>query len=143
MVASVVVALNEPGLAARVVSDLIAADYPVLSVPDSLAAFQVLKATTRLRVLVTSIEHGAGKLTGLALACSAKVKRRQLDVVFVDAPQLAATVQGIGMFLSTPVDHTEIAVQVIRLLTADIRCPAYPHPTATIHWYRRASPPEG
>lgn len=82
MAASVVIALNEPELAARVVSDLIAADYEVLSVQDPLAAYEVLKPIPRLRVLVTAVEHGTGKLNGLALACSAKVKRRQLDVVF-------------------------------------------------------------
>jgi hypothetical protein len=82
---------------------------------DALAA---IEADSRVQVLVTRMNFGEGKLNGLALSRMLLVKRRAVNTVFIARPEYAHLADGIGEFLSRPLNPHHLVDVVARLLSS-------------------------
>ena len=85
---------------------------------DPLAALAAIKASSRVRVLVTGVMFGTGKLHGVALARMVRVKRPRTKVVFVAREEYAPHAEGLGVFLPMPLNPDIFVATVSRLLVA-------------------------
>ena len=74
----------------------------------------------RVRVLVTRMNFGAGKLNGVALARMLMVKRPCVKTVFVAQPENEEHADGVGEFLPSPMDPLHLTDVVARLLMVRI-----------------------
>ena len=84
-----------------------------------------------VRVLVTRVMFGPGKLNGVALARMVRVKRPDTKVVFIAREEFAPHAEGLGVFLPRPLDPTALAEVVGRLLVEPSRCSSFSRqPTA-------------
>jgi DNA-binding NtrC family response regulator len=117
MPAPVIVIHDDTDTRELAVSALRAAGLEVVGFDDPMKVLNAIEADTRVRVLVSSVDFGPGKLNGVALARMLKVKRRDIEAVFV-AP-LADTVyaDGVGEFLLSPIDPPSLFDTVARLLS--------------------------
>jgi DNA-binding NtrC family response regulator len=82
---------------------------------DPMDALAAIEADSRVRVLVTRINFGEGKLNGLALSRMLLVKRRAVKTVFIARPEYAHLADGLGEFLSRPLNPHHLVDVVARL----------------------------
>ena len=82
MPAAVLVVHDEPDTRELAVTALRAAFLDVIGFDDPMQALNAIEDDTRVRVLVTSVAFGPGKLNGVALARMVRVKRPGTKVVF-------------------------------------------------------------
>lgn len=108
MPARIVVVLDEPGFADKVVHAARAAGYDAASLPDSMAALDALGGAVRTEVLVTCLDHGPNNPNGVSLALMARSKKPGIRVVFVGDKGLAHYAAGLGTFLATPVGVKQV-----------------------------------
>lgn len=107
-----------------------AAGYEAAGFADPLKALDAIEADSRVRVLVTRVNFGKGKLNGAALARMVRHNvRRDIGVVFVGRAENEQHVRGEGEFVAHPVDPQAVVEAVGRLLTATER-EAAPYQTA-------------
>lgn len=94
------------------------AGHGAASFTDSIAALAVIERNSRVRVLVTGINFGEGKLNGIALARMLRHNaRRDIKVAFVGQPESHHYVnQEGGVFLAEPVDPQTLVNTVSSLL---------------------------
>jgi DNA-binding NtrC family response regulator len=71
---------------------------------NPMTALDAIEADSRVRVLVTGVDFGDGKLNGVAFALMAKVKRPGLQAVFVASLEDHPYTEGVGDVLPTPLD---------------------------------------
>ena len=83
---------------------------------DPMVALGALEDVRTIELLVTCLEFGSGKPTGIALALMARRKRPGIKVILVGPLELAPYADGIGSFIEAPVSAAAIAVAAIRLL---------------------------
>lgn len=93
MPASVIVVHDDPGTRELAVSTLCAAGLKAVGFDDPLAALDTIEADARVRVLVTRVDFGPGKLNGPALALMLQHKRRNIKAVFGHRISRALTVE--------------------------------------------------
>jgi hypothetical protein len=74
------------------------------------------KPILRVRVLVTRVMFGSGKLNGIALAHMVRVKWPGTKVVFVAREEYAPHTEGLGVFLPRPFNPDILVATVSRLL---------------------------
>ena len=73
-----------------------------------------------VRVLVTRVDFGAGKLNGVALARMLRVKRPGAQVLFLALQSNAHHTEGVGEFLPMPlVEPHRLVDAVSKLLVPD------------------------
>src|SRR3954463_3977007 len=89
---------NDRTMRAPMLAALRAAGYEVAAFEDPLRAFEAVEAGGRVRVLVTRIDFGSGKLNGIALARMVKLKRLPIGTVFVARRQFQEVAEGLGEF---------------------------------------------
>jgi DNA-binding NtrC family response regulator len=85
---------------------------------DPMAALDAIEDDSLVRVLVTRVDFGAGKLNGVALARMIKRKRPDVQVLFLALVENREHTEGLGEFLPMPIDPYLLLDAVGRLLTA-------------------------
>jgi len=93
-----------------------AAFLEAVAFEDPLAALAAIEASSRVRILVTRVVFGIGKLNGVALARMVRVKRPGTKVVFVAREENAPHTEGLGVFLPMPLNPDLLVATVSRLL---------------------------
>ena len=78
------------------VATLSAAGIDTVGFEDPIAAWEAIEITSLVRVLVTRVDFGSGKLNGVALARMVRMKRPGAKVVFVALPSNAHHTEGAG-----------------------------------------------
>jgi DNA-binding NtrC family response regulator len=118
MPAPVLVVHNEFDTRELALTALRGAGREVAGFADPMIALDAIETDSRVRVLVTGVDFGQGKINGIALARMMKVKRPGLLAVFVASLEDRPHTEGIGDFLPTPLDSQALVEIVGRLLTA-------------------------
>jgi hypothetical protein len=118
MPAEVVVVLQDATLASNTAEALQALGRNAVAIQDPMAALSTLEAARRIDLLVTSGDFAPGKPNGLALARMTRMKRPDLQVVFVGPTTLADIVTSTGAFIPTPTTASEIAIIVEQMIHA-------------------------
>jgi DNA-binding NtrC family response regulator len=100
------------------ISAIRTAGYDVVGFSDPLAALNAIEADSHVRVLVTRIDFGPGKLNGVALARMLRHNvPRDIGVVFVGRSENERYLDdGVGEFVPHPVDPTALIDAVGRIL---------------------------
>ena len=117
MPAPVIVVHDEMETRELAVSALRAAGFQAAGFDDPMKALPVVEADTRVRVLVTRVDFGPGKLNGAALARMLRYKRQSLRAVFVALPENRVHAESEGEFVPMPLDAHILIETVARLLT--------------------------
>ncbi len=101
------------GLATHALRD---AGYEVTAYDSPMAVLKVLDNPTRIRVLVTRVDFGAGKLNGAALARMVRYRQPAAKVVFVALDENREYTTELGEFLPMPLDPKALVGVVGRLV---------------------------
>ena len=104
MPAAVLVVRDDQTTRVLAVAALRAAFLEVVGFEDPMRALGAIEASSRVRVLVTRVMFGSGKLNGVALARMVRVKRPGTKVVFVAREEYALCAEGLGVFLPRPLN---------------------------------------
>ena len=116
MPAAVLVVHNEPNTRELAVTALRAAFLDVIGFDDPMAALNAIEDDTRIRVLVTRVAFGAGKLNGVALARMVRVKRPGTKVVFVARAEKSSHTEGLGVFIPQAGCNPDLLVATVARL---------------------------
>jgi DNA-binding NtrC family response regulator len=116
MPAPVLVVHDEQNARELAVSALREVFLEAVGFDDPMKALNAIEATSRVRVLVTRVTFGPGKLNGVALARMIRVKRPGTKVVFVAREEYAPHTEGLGVFLPRPFNPDILVATVSRLL---------------------------
>jgi DNA-binding NtrC family response regulator len=104
MPAPVLVVHDEVDICELAVSSLVEAGFEAIGFHDPMVALDAIEAESRVRVLVTRVDFGTGRLNGIALARMLKLKRPAVKVVFVARAEYSTDASGLGDFLPMPLD---------------------------------------
>jgi DNA-binding NtrC family response regulator len=117
MPSAVIVVHDERNTRELAVVSLRVAFLEVTAFEDPMTALDAIEeASSCVRVLITRVAFEPGKLNGIALARMVRMKRPGTKVVFVALAEYAAYVEGLGGFLSMPLDPAILVETVSRLL---------------------------
>jgi DNA-binding NtrC family response regulator len=87
---------------------------------DPIAALDAIETNSRVRVLVTRVDFGSGKLNGVALARMLRVKRPGAKILFLALPSNAHHTEGEGEFLPMPLVEPHLLVDAVsKMLASD------------------------
>jgi DNA-binding NtrC family response regulator len=118
MPAPVIVVHDEPATRELAVNALCAAGLQSTGFDDPIKALAAVETDSRVRVLVTRVDFGRGKLNGAALARMLRYKRPALRTVFVALPENRMHAESEGEFVPMPLNAPVLVETVARLLTA-------------------------
>jgi DNA-binding NtrC family response regulator len=118
MPAPVLVVHDEDGTRELAVASLMAAGFMAVGFHEPMAALDAIETDSRVRVLVTRVDFGIGKLNGVALAHMLRIKRPGVSVLFLALPCHQERTEGLGEFLSMPLDPHVLVDVVEKLLRA-------------------------
>lgn len=82
-----------------------------------MTALDAIEVNSRVRVVVTRIDFGKGKLNGMALARMLMSKRLGVKMVFVGLPKNLDYAGDLGELLPMPLDTQALVEAVTRLLS--------------------------
>jgi DNA-binding NtrC family response regulator len=116
MPALVLVAHDDTATRELAVAALNAAGVTAVGFHDPMAALDAIEGDSLVRVLVTRVDFGAGKLNGVALARMVRVKRPSLKVLFLALQENRKHAEAMGEFLPMPIDPYLLVDAVGRLL---------------------------
>lgn len=118
MPAAVVIVLDDPYFAGKVVRSLMEAGHDAIAFPDPMVALNSLEDAHHIDVLVTSVDHAPGKPNGVSLALMARTRRPGIRAIFVGPSSAAHWVGGLGALMA-PVDVGEMVAAIIAMLEAE------------------------
>ncbi len=116
MPAPIVLVHDEPAFLVAVGQHLRQEGFDVAAFGDPMKALDALSSAERIEVLITRVQFPAGKPHGVALANMARLRRRDLKVIFAALPEVAHHAEGLGTVLVVPVKPEQIAETVHRVL---------------------------
>jgi DNA-binding NtrC family response regulator len=119
MPAPVIVVHDGIGTRALALEALRAAGLEAIGFSSPMEALDAIEADSRVRVLVTRINFGEGKLNGLALGRMLLTKRLGVKTVFVDHAGYEHFAADIGEFLASPLNPHHLVDVVARLLCSE------------------------
>jgi len=120
MPAPVLVVHDEADTCDLAVAALIAAGLMAVGFHEPMAALAAVETDSRVRVLVTRVDFGVGKLYGVALARMLRLKRPGVKVVFLALPSNQQHTEGLGEFLPMPLVQPELLVDMVsRMLVSE------------------------
>lgn len=96
------------------------AGYEVTAFDNPMAVLDALDSPTRLRLLVTRMDFGAGKLNGAALARMVRYRQPAAQVVFVARDENRDYTTDLGEFLPVPLDPKALVDVVGRLMVEPV-----------------------
>jgi ActR/RegA family two-component response regulator len=111
----VVLVHDKPSLIEQVAPALTRAGYEVSTFNDPMPALSELETGRPAEVLITRLQFGPDRPTGLALALMTRSKQPDIKVLFVGLPQLAHHAEGVGEFLAIPFSAVDLVDAVKRL----------------------------
>ena len=117
MPAPIIVVHEEPVTRELAVNALCVSGLQAVGFDDPMKALAAIEADNRVRVVVTRIDFGPGKLNGAALARMLKHKKKDVRTVFVARPENRGHAESEGEFLPMPLDDFILVETVARLLT--------------------------
>jgi DNA-binding NtrC family response regulator len=120
MSATVLVVHSETDARELMLSALRSAGFDVAGFGNPMMALDAVESDSRIRVLVTRINFGEGRLNGVALARMLRHNiRRDIKVVFVGRPENRRYVDdGEGEFIPHPINPKALVDAVGRALAA-------------------------
>ena len=111
---------DEPSFLDPVVASLRAAGHDVAAFADPVLAWEALRLSGEVEILVTRVQFGADKPNGIALARWARERCPAVRILFVALPEFQADVEDLGVLLPRPVSvPEEVAEAVGRLLSSE------------------------
>lgn len=116
MPARVVVVLAEHDKAVQVAAALASAGYDSTPLADPLTALEILEDGQRIELLVTCSNFSPSQPNGIALARMARLRKPDIRILVVGEPGLAHYMEGLGVFLASPMDAAPIAAKAMELL---------------------------
>ena len=120
MPAPVLVAYDDKATRDLAVATLNAAGIEAVGFEDPIAALDAIETDSRVRVLVTCVNFGAGKLNGVALARMLRVKRPGAKILFLALPSNEDHTESVGEFLPMPLAEPHLLVDAVsKLLGTD------------------------
>jgi len=99
MPAPIIVVHDENDVRQAAVDALRAAGHECVGFADPMTALDAIEDNTRVRVLVTRMDFGEGKLSGLALSRMLLVKQAGITTIFIARPEYERLAEGVGVFL--------------------------------------------
>jgi DNA-binding NtrC family response regulator len=94
------------------------AGYDVASFRDSMSALGALEMAKRVELLVTCVHFPAGQPNGVALGRMTRVKRPDVQILFIAQPETEEHTEGIGEFLALSVSPSDIVDTVRQMLAS-------------------------
>jgi DNA-binding NtrC family response regulator len=120
MPAPVLVAHDDEATRDLAVATLAAAGIEALCFDDPIAALEAIEKNSRVRVLVTRVDFGSGRLNGVALARMLQLKRPGAKIVFLALPSNAHHTEDVGEFLPIPLNEPHLLAEMVsRILVSD------------------------
>jgi DNA-binding NtrC family response regulator len=119
MPASILVVHSDADMREAALAALRAACHEAVGCEDPMVALEAIETESRLRLLVTSVDFGRGRLNGVALACMVRQKRPDLKAVFIALPEFEVHAAGLGEFLPMPLEPKVLVDTVDRLLVPE------------------------
>jgi DNA-binding NtrC family response regulator len=121
MSATVLVVHSETDARELMLSAVRVAGFEAVGFSDPMRALDAVESDSRIRVLVTRINFGEGRLNGIALARMLRHNlRRGIKVVFVGRSENRRHVDDGGCeFIPHPIDQKALVDAVARALAAD------------------------
>lgn len=84
---------------------------------DPVLAWEALRSTSEVEILVTRVQFEPGKPHGVALAQWARERCPAVRILFVALPEFEADIEGLGILLPRPVSVPQVAEAVVRMLS--------------------------
>src|ERR1700746_2747144 len=91
------------------------AGYEVTAFESPMSVLDAMDSPTRVRVLITRVDFGPGKLNGAALARMVRQRQPTIKVVFIAQEENRRYTTELGEFLPMPLDPEALADVVGRL----------------------------
>jgi len=117
MPATIVIVHDNKRIRSAALLAIRAAGHDVTAFDDPMTALNAVEKDSKVRVLVTRIDFGPGRLNGVALVQMLRVKqitqdgRSSLRPVFLDQSENSHHAHGVGSFVATPLDaQTPVAI---------------------------------
>lgn len=112
----IIVVHDDPDTRGSATNALRDAGYEVTAFDNPMSVLDALDIPTHLRLLITRVDFGPGKLNGAALARMVRQKQPTAEVVFVALDQNRRYTTELGEFLPAPLDPAALVDVVGRLL---------------------------
>jgi DNA-binding NtrC family response regulator len=116
MPARIVLVHDDPEFSECVATAMQAAGYDVAVFTSSMEAIDALEAAERIELLITRVAFPNGTPNGVCLALMAKMKKRDIRVLFAARDENREPTEGVGEFLPMPITGPEIVATVKRML---------------------------
>ena len=89
--------------------------HDVLTYGDPMPAWDTLRATANIGMLITRVQFASGKALGIALARWARASCPGVRIIFIARKDFESAAEGMGIFLRTPVTVNDVIETVGRL----------------------------
>jgi len=114
--------------------------HDVSAFDDPILAWDVLRASWNVELLITRIQFAPSKPHGIALAHCARMASRDVKVLFVASPEFRSLTEGIGVLLPTPTDVPRMLRAAAHLLRMEIPSDGRPEERSDRSKTERQSP---
>ncbi len=101
MPASVLIVHREPDALEMLLQAVRKAGHDAAAFSDPLSALSAIEVDSRVRVLITRLDFGPGKLNGLALARMLRLRKSEVAVIFVGRPEKASSTDSVSSCASS------------------------------------------
>jgi DNA-binding NtrC family response regulator len=123
MPATIVIVHDDRNVLTAALLTIRAAGHDVAAFSDPMTALNAIEKDSRVRVLVSQIDFGTGKLNGVALSQMLRVKqitqdgKSSLRPIFLDRPEHGHHASGVGEFVPTPLNAQTLVVMIGSVLS--------------------------
>jgi DNA-binding NtrC family response regulator len=123
--ARVIVVHDEPGFIKEVVPLIVRGGYQVAAFTGSIDAWDALRGSQPLDLLITQICFAPGKPHGISLAQWARAEHLGAKILFIGPPELSEHVADLGMLIPPTLGALSVVDVMEWVLNADEESP--PH----------------
>ena len=113
----VVVVHDDASFLGDLVNALNRAGYDVAAFAETPAALAAIETDERVEMLITRIIFPQGMPHGVSLALTARLKRRNIKVLFLARPDMVEHAEGVGDVLVMPVLAEDVVAKVREMLS--------------------------
>ena len=116
MPAQIVLVHDDKNFLEEVAAAFAAVGHDIAAFERSMTALSALERAARADVLITRLTFPPGNPNGVSLTLMARVKWPGIKVLFAGREQMRAYTEGVGEFLPSPINVSELVETVTRLL---------------------------
>jgi DNA-binding NtrC family response regulator len=116
MPAQIVLVHDDKNFLEEVAASFAALGHDIAAFERSMTALSALERAARADVLIIRLTFPPGNPNGVSLARVARVKRPSIKVLFAGREQMREYTEGVGEFLPSPINVSELVETVTRLL---------------------------